>query len=234
MGTVANKSRDIVLVDSHCIFLDGLIAILHPAGYQVVATATSWAEATKTLKERKPQLVIVETALSDSTGATGIPLLISHSPRTLVVVLTSDESASQLNAALAVGAAGYIHKTRNSTVLLNAISRVLAGEIVIEGSFMRDAFPSDPPPAELAHLVRYLTPRERECLAHLAAGHDTAVIAEKLGVSRTTVRTHVQSVLVKLGVHSRLEAAALASRYGLVDQQSSPDHSPSHPNGRGH
>lgn len=99
---------------------------------------------------------------------------------------------------------------------------------------MRDAFPSDPPPAELAHLVRYLTPRERECLAHLAAGHDTAVIAEKLGVSRTTVRTHVQSVLVKLGVHSRLEAAALASRYGLVDQQSSPDHSPSHPNGRGH
>lgn len=216
MGVVANKSRTVILVDSHVIFLDGLTAILNTAGFQVVAAATSFSDAIAALKEKQPRLCVVEPAVADSSGPAEISVLASHSPRTLMVVLTSDESPHRLNAALAVGVAGYVHKTRGAAVFLDVISRVFKGEVVIEGSFVRPQNSAENPPPELANLVRYLTPRERECLHLLTDGYDTATMARHLGVSLTTVRTHVQAVLVKLGVHSRLEAAALATRYGLV------------------
>jgi len=75
---------------------------------------------------------------------------------------------------------------------------------------------------ELRLLATYLTPRELECLALLASGFGTTLIARRLGVSTMTIRSHVQAVLTKLGVHSRLEAASLAIRYGLVDASPRP------------
>jgi DNA-binding NarL/FixJ family response regulator len=93
---------------------------------------------------------------------------------------------------------------------------VLRGEVVVD-------VPKAPTSRRLAgqdsvqRLAAYLTDRERECLGLLVEGLDTAGMAAKLGVSRATVRTHVQSLLTKLGVHSRLEAASFAVRYRLLD-----------------
>ena len=217
MAPSADRPQSVVLVDSHLILQEGLTAILAPTGYDVVAAVHTWPDAVTALHEHQPHLCLMELALPASPGPVDITLLMTHSPQTQFVVLTANDSVSQLNAALSSGAVGYVHKTRGFEVLLDVMARVCAGEVVIEGSFMRDKTVQVPPSPELAHLARYLTRRERECLTLLAKGHATEAIAETLGITPTTVRTHVQGVLVKLGVHSRLEAAALATHYGLVE-----------------
>jgi two-component system nitrate/nitrite response regulator NarL len=117
---------------------------------------------------------------------------------------------------LRAGAAGYVHKTRGVSAVIAAIDRVLRGEVVVDvpkvSGAARSAEEND------AHrLAAYLTAREWQCLGLIVEGLDTTAMATKLGVSRTTVRTHVQSLLTKLGVHSRLEAASFAVRYRLLD-----------------
>jgi DNA-binding CsgD family transcriptional regulator len=116
---------------------------------------------------------------------------------------------------LDAGASGYVHKSRGVAALISAVERVLLGNVVVD----------IPPATEIRRSARAngaerlpirLTTRERECLAMLVEGLDTAAMVVKLGVSRTTVRTHVQAVLNKLGVHSRLEAASFAVRSGML------------------
>jgi DNA-binding CsgD family transcriptional regulator len=98
---------------------------------------------------------------------------------------------------------------------VSALERVLSGEIVID---VPDAPPRRmPEPSHALRLAAHLTGRERQCLLMLVEGLDTAAMVERLGVSRTTVRTHLQAVLTKLGVHSRLEAASFAVRHRLPD-----------------
>jgi DNA-binding NarL/FixJ family response regulator len=133
-----------------------------------------------------------------------------------VVVLTARNDPALMGAALDAGALGFLHKSRGINVLLDVVRRVAADEVVVEGSFARRRTPDDGS-AALRRLAGYLTERERECLGMLVAGLDTNGMASRLGVSQTTVRSHVQAVLAKLGVHSRLEAATLAMRHGLCD-----------------
>ncbi len=219
--TAHDGVRSVLLIDCHAVILDGLAAALNQRTYWVATAATSWDEALAGLGETAPDFCIVEPALPGG-GAEGIAQLVQQCPDSLVVVLTGNESPGLLNQALAAGATGYIHKTRSIAVVLGVLERVWDGEIVIEASFLRQRDEPDPPRLEVERLVHYLTPREWECLGYVAAGYATEGIAAHLGVSRTTVRSHVQSVLVKLGVHSRLEAAALVSRYGLAEHHAAP------------
>jgi DNA-binding CsgD family transcriptional regulator len=119
---------------------------------------------------------------------------------------------------LHAGASGYLHKTRGVSALTRAIDRVQRGEVVVD---VPKPGPARPPARQDdAHrLAAFLTVRERECLELLVEGLDTAGIAAKLGVSAATVRTHVQSLMTKLGVHSRLEAASYAVRYRLLEEE---------------
>jgi two-component system nitrate/nitrite response regulator NarL len=119
------------------------------------------------------------------------------------------------------GASGYVHKTRSVTVLKQTIERVLRGEVVVEAPAkpaIRSRLARQP---DALRLAGYLTARERQCLELLVAGQDTAAMVSSLGVSAATVRTHVQALLTKLGVHSRLEAASFAVRHGLLDEPAS-------------
>jgi DNA-binding NarL/FixJ family response regulator len=121
-----------------------------------------------------------------------------------------------MRAALDAGASGYVHKSRGPVTLLEAIRRVLDGEVVVEGSFARPAATGPNEHAGLVRLVGSLTPRQYECLELLAEGKGTVAIANHLGVSVMTVRSHVQAVLSKLGVRSRLEAASLMTKLHAV------------------
>ena len=143
--------------------------------------------------------------------------MLAASRRTRVLVLSADPDTEGIQRALQAGAAGYLHKTRGVSALTRAIERVQRGEVVID--VPKPSVPRDRTrPSDARRLAAFLTPRERECLVLLVEGLDTGGIATKLGVSPATVRTHVQSVLMKLGVHSRLEAASYAVRYGLLDE----------------
>jgi two-component system nitrate/nitrite response regulator NarL len=205
------------------IVLDSLTTILTQLGHDVVAAVSTHAALCDVLHATQPDVLIMELRLGDVEAVDILDDLVARCPQTRFVILTGDREPASLHAVLAAGASGYVHKTQSMSVLLQGLERVVAGQIVIEASFVRltPAGEGTPSASDVRRLAAYLTPRERQCLAMLTAGRDTTTIAATLGVSTTTVRSHIQSVLTKLGVHSRLEAASVAARHGLVEDLAS-------------
>jgi len=212
----------LVVGDDHSVFLDAMSAVLVQRGYEVTV-ADSVADTIEAVQRMQPDVCLIDRHFAGDNGIEAIAQMIAVSKQTKVLVLSADPDTEGVRRALNVGAAGYLHKTRGVSALTEAIERVLRGEVIVDvpkGIRKRPL-----PHQDDAHrLAGFLTPRERECLALLVAGLDTAAMARKLGVSPATVRTHVQSLLTKLGVHSRLEAASFAVRYRLLDEGFS--HSP--------
>jgi two-component system, NarL family, nitrate/nitrite response regulator NarL len=208
---------EVVIGDDHAVFLDALSTVLTQHG-TAVTKATTIAGTISAVRARQPDVCLVDRhfaaghdgldALADISGA---------SPRTKVLVLSADGDSDTVMRAMRAGAAGYVHKTRGVSVLRQTIDRVLRGEVVVEVPAAPGIRPQLARQRDALRLAAYLTARERKCLELLVAGQDTAAMVSSLGVSAATVRTHVQGLLTKLGVHSRLEAAAFAVRHGLLD-----------------
>lgn len=208
---------ELVLGDDHTVFLDALSAVLTQRGFTVSAVARSAAETVEAVRQVEPDVCLIDRHFSaGDDGIEAIGEMVVVSPQTSYLVLSADRDNEGVMRALAAGASGYLHKTRGIAALATAIDRVTRGEVVVDVpvplASRRSAPPGDP-----RRLATYLTARERECLALLVQGLSTAAMVKVLGVSRTTVRTHVQALLTKLGVHSRLEAASFAVRHGLLD-----------------
>jgi two-component system, NarL family, nitrate/nitrite response regulator NarL len=213
----------LVLADDHAIFLDALGVVLSQAGHRIAAAVTSRAALIEQVRAVQPHICVTDTQFSDGYAIDVLDRLLDDSPDTRFIVLTADANPDTLRRALNAGAMAYVHKTRGVAVLIEALRRVAEGELVIEGSFSGPRPHSDDAPVEVRKLAAYLTPREVECLTLLAEGLATTAMAARLGISSTTVRSHVQALLVKLGVHSRLEAASLAIRHGLVTRPATTD-----------
>lgn len=218
-----DTSLEVVLGDDHTVFLDALTTLLVHLGHRVPATAANEPRLLEAVGLYQPDVCVLESQLPDGSGVEIISALLAASPQTKVVLLTSDHDPETMHRAVQLGALGYVHKTRGVAVLLDVLGRVMAGEIVIEGSFFRAETAVRSLPTDVRRLAAYLTHRELETLGLLVAGAGTATIARRLNVSTTTVRSHIQAVLTKLGVHSRLEAVALAVRFGLVDLEREPE-----------
>lgn len=205
----------LVIGDDHSVFLDAMSAVLIQRGYQVTV-ARSVRDTIESVRRKQPDVCLIDRHFAGDSGITAIGPMLAASGRTKILVLSADPDTEGIRQALQAGASGYLHKTRGVAALTRAIDRVQRGEVVVD-------VPKPRPARERARsddarrLAAFLTARERECLNLLVEGLDTSGIATKLGVSAATVRTHVQSVLTKLGVHSRLEAASYAVRYGLLD-----------------
>lgn len=210
------ESLRIVLADGQNLFVDALTAALERAGHRVVATATTRCALLEAIRRRQPDVVVIDSCLSDGDAIAAIVEIGAVEPAPKVILLTADGGHDMADRALEAGASGFIHKSHGLPAVLEMLHRVTAGGTVTATSI-------SPPGGSGAsgHYVRqlalYLTPRELECLRLLALGLDTREVARRLSVSTPTVRSHVQAVLGKLGVHSRMEAASLAIRYGLVD-----------------
>jgi two-component system, NarL family, nitrate/nitrite response regulator NarL len=206
----------LVLGDDHSVFLDAMAAVLVQRGYRVTV-AQSVPDTIAAVGRESPDVCLVDRHFAGDSGIAAIGPMLAASRHTRVLVLSADPDTEGIQQALQAGAAGYLHKTRGVSALTRAIERVLRGEVVID--VPKAAVPRERTrPGDVRRLVAFLTPRERECLGLLVEGLDTGGIAAKLGVSPATVRTHVQSVLMKLGVHSRLEAASFAVRHGLLEE----------------
>jgi two-component system nitrate/nitrite response regulator NarL len=218
-----DTSLDVVLGDDHTVFLDALTTLLVHLGHRVPATAANEPHLLEAVGRYQPDVCVLESQMPDASGVEVVAALLAASPQTKVVLLTSDHDPETMHRAVQLGALGYVHKTRGVAVLLDVLARVMAGEIVIEGSFFRPETPIRSLPNDARRLAAYLTHRELETLGLLVAGAGTTTIARRFNVSTTTVRSHIQAVLTKLGVHSRLEAAALAVRFGLVDLEHGPE-----------
>jgi len=210
----------LILGDAQAIFLDALSTVLTQRGYEVGAVARSSQELIALVRQQRPDACLIACDLGMDQGIETIRGVIEASDRTPVIVLSADPDLETAERALAAGATGYLHQSRGVEVLMSALERVLSGENVVDvpggpGRRGRQVTQAD-------QLAASLTGRERECLSLLVAGLDTAAMVERMGVSRTTVRTHLQAVLAKLCVHSRLEAASFAVRHRLVDAWAEP------------
>ncbi|GAB3277945.1 response regulator [Parasphingorhabdus pacifica] len=207
---------DLVLGDDHTIFVEALVAALPERGFHVVETADSLTSTVRSVRRHEPEVCLLDRYFADGDGLDVLGELLRGSPGTRVVVLTADGDAHGMRRAFNDGASGYVNKMCGLGALVRAIEGVVAGEIVAE--LAAERAPRLAGTTDALRLAAHLTNRERECLELLVEGAQTTTMAKGMGVSTTTVRTHVQSILTKLGVHSRLEAASFALRHSLIDR----------------
>jgi two-component system, NarL family, nitrate/nitrite response regulator NarL len=206
----------LVLGDDHVVFLDALSTVLSQHGYVVSAVARNAPEMVALVRRDRPDACLIDRNAPLDDDAQTIAQVLAASQGTNVVVLGAAAGREAVGRALDAGASGYLHQSRGVGALISALERVLRGEVVVDVP-QASAPRRSAEPNQALRLAGHLTSRERECLMMLVEGLDTAAMVERLGVSRTTVRTHLQAVLTKLGVHSRLEAASFAVRHRLPD-----------------
>lgn len=219
------RSIQLLVVDDHNLFRRGLTALLSQDGrFTVCGQAGDIGEALRCLQHAQPDLILLDNHLPGVRGVDGISALKDAAPDARILMLTVSENEDDLAAALQAGADGYLLKTVESDDLCNSIEKVLAGESVVSPEMMTKlvtAFRSKSPaipPEETPTIAEdpptgldLLSAREREVLVCIARGHSNKVIARALDIAETTVKVHVQHILRKLELTSRVQAAVFAS-----------------------
>ncbi|GGZ49148.1 helix-turn-helix transcriptional regulator [Streptomyces subrutilus] len=214
----------VVVVDEHRLLAEALASALKLRGHRVLAAAAPAAGAAELVINRAPEVCLLGTATPAQPGVFEPVVRIKRErPQIAVVVLGPVPSPRGIAAAFAAGACGYVRQDERIEGVERALAKARAGEVAISPQLLQGAFaellnPAAQPDDEAGRLLRLLTPREVEVLVRVAEGEDTRLIAAGMAIAPSTARTHVQRVLMKLGVGSRLEAAALAARTGLLDR----------------
>ena len=182
-------------------------------GLTVVGIAADGARALRSLGRTRPDVVLVDLRLPDMSGIALGARILSALPETKVLALTSWTDPRVVREVTEAGFHGFLSKQTPIAELVAAIDQVMEGQKDVHHLRVarRGSDRSYP-----ALLIQQLTQRECEVLGLLAEGSTSQEISQRLWISRNTVRTHVQNILMKLNVHSRLEAVAFAIRYGLV------------------
>lgn len=221
----------LLVVDDHNLFRRGLIALLKQDGrFDVVGEAGDLGQALRCAGQIQPDLILLDNHLPGVRGVDGIGALKQAFASARILMLTVSENEEDLATAMQAGADGYLLKTVESDQLCQAIVRVLAGEPVISPEMMtkfvaafRTKPQANPLPETLApvtaptpNLDETLSAREREILLLVAHGDSNKVIARQLDIAETTVKVHVQGILRKLQLSSRVQAAVYAAAHGLV------------------
>jgi NarL family two-component system response regulator LiaR len=187
---------------------------------EVIGVATSGEEAIEKWAHQQPEVVLMDIDLPGMDGFEATRRLKAITPDSQVIIITAYEEHEVVARAMNAGASGFVPKTYAADELLAVIEQAAAGELVLSAAHLRGAMAllrqHREARAEAIELLGCLTERELEVLQVVTEGRSTDEIAELLGISATTVRTHVKSVLAKLGVHSRLEAVAMGLREGFI------------------
>jgi DNA-binding NarL/FixJ family response regulator len=193
---------------------EALEFVLAQRGFKVLGVVPTVAKLQRLVAARNPRLCLIDQYLGDRDTIEVISGMLARCPETKTVMLAAEGDPAGVARALHAGAFGYVHKNSGVAALVSALHRVDCGEIAVD--VMPDHLPATFEAAEVRARATQLTNREQQCLKLLVEGLGTAPMARRLGVSPSTLRSHVQALLAKLGVHSRLEAAALAVRYSLL------------------
>jgi len=217
----------ILVVDDSIENLYVLSELLHPL-YRVLA-ATSGAEGLRVAaREPQPDLILLDNHLPGVNGVDALPALREAAPKARVLMLTVSEDETDLAAALRGGAAGYLLKTIEGDALTAAIQRAMQGESVIAPEMMSKLVSayrgaaagtpaaSTPAPSAIEAAIASLSKRELDILRSIARGASNKEIAREHGIVETTVKIHVQHILRKLDVSSRVHAAVIATEHGLL------------------
>jgi DNA-binding NarL/FixJ family response regulator len=219
----SDQTINILLADSHSLFREAVRAVLQAEpDLKVVAEARDGQQAVMEAQVHHPDIALIDVDLANYDGIRATSMIIQTVSSCRVIVIAGEEDESVLTRAVEAGASGYLTKECPMTELMGAMRAVHRGETLIPSHLLG---------AVLTRLIRRrreqdaayqriarLTRREREVLRLLANGADNEAIGQALVISPQTARTHIQNVLSKLEVHSRLEAAALALRSSVLDE----------------
>ncbi|WP_431274607.1 response regulator [Variovorax ureilyticus] len=213
----------LLVVDDHTLFRRGVIALLEAdPRFRVVAEAGDVGEALRRAAETQPDIILLDNHLPGVKGVDALAGLRQAAPGARILMLTVSEDENDLAAALRGGAQGYLLKTVDSDVMASAIVRAMDGESAISPEMtgkLVTAFraiqgsppaPQQPQANAPAEPIESLSPREQEILTHITRGASNKVIARALGIAETTVKIHVQHILRKLNLASRVQAAVYA------------------------
>lgn len=217
-----NPAR-LLVVDDHTLFRRGLIALLaQDARFEVVGEAGDAGEALRGAGREQPDLILLDNHLPGVRGVDCIGGLKEIAPAARILMLTVSEDEADLAAALHCGADGYLLKTINSEDLSESILKVLEGESVVSPELMsklvtafRTRSAPVTAPVQVTPQAASLSAREKEILVLIARGASNKVIARDLAIAETTVKIHVQHILRKLNLVSRVQAAVYAAGCGL-------------------
>jgi DNA-binding NarL/FixJ family response regulator len=213
----------IAIIDDEPLVRGAIAQMLAGAGIEIVGEAGSAAEAVKLVVDLRPDVVLIDTRLRSDDGLTAIRQISQIAPACKVLVLTRNER-NQVVEAIVAGASGYIIKTAPQDAIITAVRATAAGQAVlspeIAGELLhrvraRDT-PATAPQVLASEAIRsLLTGRELEIFTRLASGDSNRQIGEDLGLSANTVANHVASMLDKLHLENRVQAAVHAVRSGI-------------------
>jgi DNA-binding NarL/FixJ family response regulator len=209
-----NPTR-ILIVEDHQVVADGLAALLNDQpDMTVIGTAASVSDSIARTVELSPDVVLMDFRLTDGTGADAGAGIRQVRPETKLIFLTREDSDAARFAALESGASAFIHKSRAAAEVVDAIRVVAGGGTLITPRTIATLLNKR---REMDSQLESLTAREKEVLRLMAEGISSRDIGSRLGISYTTVRTHIRSLGSKLGVHSKLEAIVKARELALIE-----------------
>lgn len=219
------KPIRVLIIDDHALFRSGIKSVLQrQTDFVVVDEAGDGLEGVKRAKQSGPDVILLDLHMPGISGLEALSLLAEEVPAAQVVMLTVSEDTDDLLDALRAGARGYLLKNIDTAFLLDSIRRAALGESVMSphmatrlADAMRAPVGAGTASSSAADAGK-LSPREREVIALLAQSASNKEIARELNLSESTVKIHVQSILRKLNLSSRVHAAVYAVEHGLASR----------------
>lgn len=216
-------TSSVLVVDDQALARGAFTVLVNSAeDLVVVGDGADGAEAVRIAAERRPDVVLMDVRMPRMDGVEACRRLVEDSG-TKVVVLTTFDLDEHLFAAVRAGASGFLLKASPPEELVNAIRAAHAGNALVEPKMTKRLLeefarrPDSVPPGRIPDRFAELTEREVDVLREVVSGASNAEIAERLYISETTVKTHVNHILSKLGVRDRIQAVVLAYDHGLVE-----------------
>ena len=212
------RMTKILLVDDHALFRSGLRSLLQrQEDFEIVGEAADGLEGIKLVALLRPDVVLMDIDMPVMNGKEALSQILSSQPDLAVMMLTVSEDGNDLTECMRIGARGYLLKNINVDFLLDSIRRAVDGDSVLSPEMTAKlvARLRSPESNKQSTEIESMSPRERETLAWLAKGVSNKHIARGLDVAESTVKVHVQSILRKLNLSSRVQAAVYAVEHGL-------------------
>jgi DNA-binding NarL/FixJ family response regulator len=207
----------ILITDDHVVVRQGLAAMLTPRhGMEVVGEAANGREAIRLEKELNPDVIIMDLVMPEMDGLEASIAIREQNPDARILVLTSFTEDEQAAAIMAAGAYGYLLKESGADELLQAVRSVHSGHMVLSPKVLQSMSGASKEKKSEQDSSSDLTPRELEVLQGIVDGQTNREIALHLGISATTVRSHVSTILAKLNVTNRTQAAMIARENKLL------------------
>ena len=206
----------ILIVDDHPVTRDGLRAALAIADdIEVVGEASTGEEALGLLSETRPDVIFMDVRMPGMGGIEATRAIHAEAPDTKVVLFTIDESRVSISEAIQAGVSGYLLKDSSADELVNAARMAMEGKAVLHPKLTK-AFIEEAQMVDKDSAQAPLSKRETEILQKVAYGATTKAVADELGISPHTVKTHLERIFEKLGANDRAQAVAIAIRAGIV------------------